>query len=87
MNTLLLMADLFPEDDHHYFDKFTMMWDYINKNLIDHEHGEWYQGGLDKQPDMKTDLKGHIWKASYHQYRSLQNCMKRLRDPIEPSKD
>lgn len=84
LNTLLLMADLFPEDDHRYFDKFTMMWDYINKNLIDHEHGEWYQGGLDKQPDMKTDLKGHIWKASYHQYRSLQNCMKRLREPIEP---
>jgi mannobiose 2-epimerase len=55
------------------------MWNYINKNLIDQEYGEWYQGGLDKQPDMKTALKGQIWKASYHQYRSLQNCMKRLR--------
>ena len=79
LNTLLLMSDLYPDDDHHYFDKFKMMWDYINKNLIDHQYGEWYQGGLDKQPEMKTALKGQIWKASYHQYRSLQNCMNRLR--------
>lgn len=79
LNTLLLMADLFPEDDHQYFRKFKLMWDYIDKNLIDHEHGEWYAGGIDKQPQMKTALKGHIWKACYHQYRSMENCVKRLR--------
>jgi len=79
LNTLLLMADLFPDDDQHYFAKFKMMWNYIDKNLIDHEHGEWYAGGLDKQPDLKTGLKGHIWKAAYHQYRSMENCVKRLR--------
>lgn len=79
LNTLLMMSDLFPDDDHHYYDKFLTMWNYIDKNLIDHEYGEWFQGGLDKQPEMKTALKGHIWKASYHQYRALQNCVKRLR--------
>lgn len=80
LNTLLLMADLFPDDDQRYFDKFRMMWNYIDKYLIDHEYGEWYSGGLDKQPELKTALKGHIWKACYHQYRSLENCVKRLRD-------
>lgn len=80
LNTLLLMADLFPEDEHRYFQKFAMMWDYIDKNLIDHEHGEWYAGGLDKQPELKDALKGHIWKACYHQYRSMENCVKRLRN-------
>jgi len=79
LNTLLLMADLFPDDEHRYFDKFRMMWNYIDKNLIDHEHGEWYPGGLDKQPEFKTAMKGHIWKACYHQYRSMENCVKRLR--------
>ena len=79
LNTLLLMADLFPDDDQKYFEKFRMMWNYIDKNLIDHEHGEWYSGGLDKQPELKTALKGHIWKACYHQYRSMENCVKRLR--------
>ena len=79
LNTLLLMADLFPEDEQRYYDKFVTMWNYIDRNLIDHEHGEWYSGGIDKQPELKTALKGHIWKACYHQYRSLENCLKRLR--------
>lgn len=81
LNTLLLMADLFPDDDRYrYFEKFRKMWDYIDKNLIDHEHGEWYSGGIDEQPELKTALKGHNWKAFYHQYRSMENCVKRLRD-------
>ncbi|MEX2235775.1 MAG: AGE family epimerase/isomerase [Cyclobacteriaceae bacterium] len=79
LNTLLMMADLFPDDEQRYFQKFSMMWDYIDKYLIDHEHGEWYSGGLDKQPQFKTSLKGHIWKACYHQYRSMENSVKRLR--------
>jgi len=83
LNTLLLMADLFPNDDKKYYQKFRLMWDYIDKNLIDHEHGEWYAGGIDKQPEMKTALKGHIWKACYHQYRSMENCVKRLRGRAE----
>ena len=63
------------------FQKFNMMWNYIDHHLIDHEHGEWYPGGLDKQPELKDALKGHIWKACYHQYRSMENCVKRLRSP------
>lgn len=79
LNTLLLMADLFPEDDRfQYFQKFQLMWDYIDKNLIDHEHGGWYSGGIDEQPEYKTGLKGHIWKACYHEYRSMENCVKKL---------
>lgn len=79
LNTLLVMANHFPDDDQQYFEKFKMMWHYIDNNLIDHEYGEWFQGGIDKEPHQKTALKGHIWKASYHQYRSLENCVKNLR--------
>lgn len=79
LNTLLVMADHFPDDDQQYFEKFKTMWHYIDTNLIDHENGEWFQGGIDKQPQFKTALKAHIWKASYHQYRSLSNCVTRLR--------
>jgi mannobiose 2-epimerase len=82
LNTLLLMADLYPDAEQDYFGKFRMMWNYIDKNLIDHEHGEWYPGGLDKQPQLKTALKGHIWKACYHQYRSMENSVKRLRGTV-----
>jgi len=79
LNTLLIMADQFPNDEHQYFEKFKKMWSYIDTNIIDHQYGEWYQGGLDKEPQQKTALKGHIWKASYHQYRALANCLQRLR--------
>ena len=74
------MADLFPEDEHQYYKKFETLWDYTDKYLIDHEHGDWYAGGIDKQPEMKTALKGQIWKSVYHHYRSLDNCIQRLRE-------
>ena len=81
LNTLLIMADLFPDDDQQYYEKFKKMWTYIDANLIDHEHGEWYPGGIDMDPQQKTALKGHIWKAAYHQYRSMANCVQRLGSP------
>lgn len=79
LNTLLLMAEHFPNDPMHYFDKFKKMWQYINTYVIDHVYGDWYSEGLDTRPGSKTGLKGHIWKATYHQLRSLSNCMYRLR--------
>ena len=83
LNTLLLMASHFPEDKMMYAEKFKTLWTYINTYLIDHQYGEWYQGGLDKEPAQKNGLKGHIWKASYHQYRALSNCLERLRSEEE----
>lgn len=80
MNTLLLMADRFPADPMHYYEHFKKMWQYIQTYLIDHEHGDWYEEGLDKEPQRKTALKGHIWKGTYHHFRSLSNCAQRLRN-------
>jgi cellobiose epimerase len=79
MNTLLIMADLYPDDSLQYEQKFIQQWNYIDKNLIDHEHGDWFAGGLDKEPHLRTALKGHQWKANYHQVRSMVNCIARLR--------
>lgn len=79
LNTLLLMSDHFPNDPMRYFDKYKQLWNYTQTYLIDHEYGDWYEGGLDKQPQKKTALKGHIWKGTYHHFRSLANCVKRLR--------
>jgi cellobiose epimerase len=79
LNTLLLMSDLFPGDNMQYFEKFKQMWNYITTYLIDHQYGDWYEEGLDTRPERKTSLKGHIWKATYHQLRALANCVQRLR--------
>jgi mannobiose 2-epimerase len=78
LNALLMMADLYPDDPMDYYGKFEKLWRYVDTNLIDHENGDWFAGGIDKQPELKTALKGHIWKAVYHHYRSLTNCIDRL---------
>lgn len=80
MNTLLLMAEYFPKDERDYFGKFEQLWQYNQDYLIDQEHGDWYSGGLDKQPELKTADKGHIWKANYHQFRAMQGCIERLKN-------
>lgn len=80
LNTLLIMSDLYPNDPHNYFEKFLKQWEYIQNNLIDHEHGGWYDSGLDKEPDSRTDPKAHIWKGNYHTIRSLLNCVERLEE-------
>lgn len=79
LNTLLLMADIYPQDPQKYYLKFEQLWKYIDTYLIDHEHGDWYSGGLDKDPDQKLRNKGNIWKAIYHHYRSMDNVIQRLR--------
>ena len=79
LNTLLLLSDLYPNDPMQYEAKFKQQWQYIQHYLIDHEYGDWYESGADKSPNIKTALKGHIWKGSYHTYRSLSNCVNRLR--------
>lgn len=78
LNALLMMSVLYPDDPLNYYSKFEKLWGYVDQNLIDHEHGDWFAGGIDRQPELKMALKGHIWKAVYHHYRSLTNCIDRL---------
>ncbi|WP_080055292.1 AGE family epimerase/isomerase [Spirosoma aerolatum] len=84
LNTLLLMADQFPNDPMHYFDQYKLLWQYVQTYLIDHVHGDWYEEGLDKDPERKTALKGHIWKSAYHTYRALTGCVDRSKTKPSP---
>jgi len=81
LNSLLMMSNYFPNDPHHYFEKFKTLWGYTQTYLIDHQWGDWYDEGLDKSPERRTALKSQIWKATYHNYRSLSNCVDRLNNP------
>lgn len=78
LNAFLLMADHFPEDDHHYYERFETMWTYIQRFLVDTEHGGWYQGGLDQQPNFEDAPKGSVWKGAYHDGRALMNVVRHL---------
>jgi mannobiose 2-epimerase len=78
LNTLLILADLYPNDPMQYRQHFIRLWQYVQTYMIDHEYGDWYEEGLDNEPERKTALKAHIWKGTYHNFRALSNCIKRL---------
>ncbi len=80
LNTLLLMQHYFPQDTMDYRAYFDKLWKYVQVNIMDNEHGGWYEWGLDKRPETKTALKGQIWKAIYHDYRALINCTNQLKE-------
>ena len=79
LNALLLFSQLFPEDKK-YETAFLKQWDYIDKQLIDHERGGWYAFGIDESPQAKEGRKGHIWKSAYHNGRSLMHCIRMLKN-------
>ncbi len=78
LNALLLMAKLFPEEKK-YIDSFRKQWEYINKYLVDHKYGGWYEEGLDNSPDKLKARKAYDWKINYHNARALMNCIKMLK--------
>lgn len=79
LNSLLMFSKIFPEEEK-YFSAFLKQWDYVNKYIIDHENGDWFEGGLDKEPHFKSGPRSHIWKCTYHTGRALMNCIKMLSD-------
>ena len=64
----------------NYLQKFFKEWQYVQTYLIDHEHGDWYEGGIDQEPQRKTSLKAQIWKGTYHVFRALMNCINRIEE-------
>lgn len=78
LNTLLIFSQLYPDDPMHYRQRFEKLWQYVQTYMIDHGHGDWYEEGLDNEPQRRTALKAHIWKGTYHNFRALSNCIRRL---------
>jgi len=78
LNTLLVMEYIYPDDPMAYGERFMEMWNYINRYLIDHKYGGWYEGGLDKQPEFIHGPKAHVWKGNYHNGRALMNVIRNL---------
>lgn len=83
LNALLMMAEFYPNDEQNYFQKFEKQWEYIDQYLIDHEHGGWFEGGTDEQPEVVSNPKGHIWKTTYHNYRAMTNVVDMLQGNFE----
>ena len=79
LNALLLFSNIFP-NEKKYAEHFLKEWNYVKTYILDNENGDWFEGGLDKEPDFKTGPKSHIWKCTYHTSRALMNCITMLSD-------
>ncbi|MFO7934591.1 MAG: AGE family epimerase/isomerase [Bacteroidales bacterium] len=80
LNALLLMHTLYPEDPADYYGLFLEMWEYIDRYLIDHTYGGWYNSGLDTYPGNRTQRKSHAWKTTYHNTRAMIHCIEMLKN-------
>ncbi|NRB51462.1 MAG: AGE family epimerase/isomerase [Saprospiraceae bacterium] len=77
-HALALFSNLFPEE-HSYPQAFQAMWTYIREQLIDPEHGGWYNAGLDETPKAIRQRKAHQWKGAYHNGRALLQVLEYAR--------
>jgi cellobiose epimerase len=77
LHVLLMMSVLYPED-LKYRNSFEKQWAYMKRFLFDYDHGGWYEMGLDTSPEFREKLKGHQWKAAYHETRALIHCLQLL---------
>jgi cellobiose epimerase len=74
LNALLLFSKIFPGEPR-YPAYFHRQWNYVKNYIIDAEHGDWFEGGVDKEPHFRTGMRSHMWKCTYHTGRTLMNCI------------
>ena len=64
--------------DEQALERALRGWDYIKRNLIDHEHGEWYWSRrADGTLNLDDDHAG-FWKCPYHNSRMCLEIMERF---------
>ena len=79
MNTLLIMSDMYPNDERAYYNNFKKQWNYIKAFVMDSKNLGFYRDGIDNRPERINGPKSDIWKGNYHTARSMMNCISRLR--------
>ncbi len=65
-------------NDQKYLDIFEKNWEFTQKYIIDHHHGEWFWG-IDKDYQKIKKDKAGFWKCPYHNGRACIEVINRLR--------
>jgi mannobiose 2-epimerase len=63
--------------DPAYFDAFERTAEFIFRDLVDPEYGEWYEGRKADGTLVNTN-KASFWKCPYHNTRACLEVIKRL---------
>jgi cellobiose epimerase len=77
LHVLALMSVKVPEN-RSYREAYRKQWSYMKRYLFDEKRGGWYEMGLDTRPEYREKPKGHEWKSTYHETRSLLLCLQIL---------
>jgi mannobiose 2-epimerase len=76
--------------DPKYWEVVKLTWDFIDKHVIDHDHGEWFtkvnrlgvpflvEPPDDPSPYYRNDRKIDAWKCPYHNSRACLEMMRRI---------
>jgi mannobiose 2-epimerase len=80
LNALLLMHRTFGTRTDRYWKAFLKEWDFIERHLIDPDHGGWYMGTTREGRLIGDGRKATQWKANYHTSRAMMGVATMLRD-------
>lgn len=79
LHSLLMAAQLFPDQARDYRGLFEKQWQYMKEYLLDPVNGEWYNAGIDEEPEAAEADKATIWKGNYHTVRAMLGVREMLR--------
>jgi mannobiose 2-epimerase len=71
--------------DQRYSAAALHTWDFIERRLIDREHGEWFRGVSRDGQVLADELKVGFWKCPYHNGRCGLESVRRLREIAGPA--
>ena len=70
--------------EQHFLDAAERSWAFIEKFIVDHEHGEWFwRVSKDGEPNNEQDKVGP-WKCPYHNSRTCFEVMARMGGKASP---
>ena len=69
-------------NDLRYYEAFQTIWNFVDKNMINHEVGEWRRL-LNRDGEVIDGNIGNEWKVVYHSGRSMLECNRRLEKLIK----
>jgi mannobiose 2-epimerase len=79
-NALLLMHRKFGASTGRYWDAFLKQWGFIERHLIDPDHGGWFMETTREGQLLGDGRKATQWKANYHTARAMMGVATMLRE-------